>query len=239
MSKTTTKRVIAIHQPNFIPWPGYYHKISQADVFVFLDTVEFTKGGFINRNKIKFSNGSANWLTVPVQVSKSTRQKINETALNQHQNWKDKHLKTLQSNYGKAPFFKNYFPQFEMLYRENFDTISQFNIALSKFILDVLDIRSKIIIASEMEIDHRLTRNDLLIEICKTLSADVYLSGSGAQKYNDEALFNKNDIELVYQTFTPPVYPQQHGDFISHLSTVDLLFNLGPESKQFFLPIMG
>lgn len=229
MEKSAGK-IVAIHQPNFIPWIGYYHKIASADCFVFLDTVEFTKGGFINRNKIKFSNAQADWLTIPVKISKSARQKINEVPLNRTVNWKEKHLKTLATNYSKAQYFNRYFPKIEAIYQREFLYISNFNIELSRFILRALDIKTELRIASEIDIDHELKSNELLVEVCRACEANIYLSGSGAKKYNDENLFEHHGIQLTYQDFTHPVYPQLYGEFISHLSILDLLFNCGPDS---------
>lgn len=224
--------VISIHQPNFIPWAGYFHKIIHSDCFVLLDNVEFTKGGLTNRNKIKFSNGNVNWLTVPVNLSKGSKQKINQIEINNDFNWQKKHLNTLVVNYSKSKYFNHYYEKIQNVYESKYITIADFNTKLLKLVLKELNIQTSIYIASEITSIENLKSNEMLVQICKTLKAKKYMSGSGARKYNDETLFKANGIELTYQEFNHPVYSQLYSDFVPNLSIIDILFNCGPESRE-------
>lgn len=225
--------IVAIHQPNFVPWLGYYHKIANADIFVYLDDVEFTKGGFINRNRIKLSNGSAGWLTIPVRISKTSRQKINEVVLFPPYHWKEKHLRSLITHYSRAPYFKRYFPLIEEVYMQDYSTLAQFNMTLSGVILKQLNIMTEIKISSELALDQKLKGTERLLEICLQLGGKVYLSGKGGKNYIDPSQFTAHNIQVIFQNFQHPTYPQLYGEFIPNLSILDVLFNCGPDTERF------
>lgn len=215
--------IVAIHQPNFLPWIGYFYKILKCDIFVFLDNVQYTKNSFINRNKIKTSQGEM-WLTVP--VSFDFGQKILEVKINNNSDWKEKHIKTLELNYKKAPFFKEIYEMIKGIYNEKKWTyLVDLNITLILEICNYLDIRRKFIRASDLEVEGKST--ELLISIVKKLGGDMYLSGFGGAKYQEEELFEKSNIKLQYYNFKHPIYNQLWGEFISNLSILDLLFNYG------------
>ena len=180
--------IVSIHQPNFIPWAGYFHKIIHSDCFVMLDNVEFTKGGFTNRNRIKFSNGKPGWLTIPIKISKGSTQKINEIEVDTGSNWQEKHLRTFIANYTKAKYFSNYYEKIRNIYSSKYTTVKDLNVRLLEFVIKELDIKTAIVIASDIDMARKVKSNELLVEICKTLGAKKYLSGSGAKKYNDPEL---------------------------------------------------
>lgn len=215
----------AIHQPQYLPWVGYFDKVDQADVFVFLDNVQFKKNEWQNRNKIKTAQGWQ-WITVPVLHHHP--QKIRDVQINHRQDWRRKHLRALEINYHPAPFFKDYIPFFRNLYKKEWTALAVLNRTVTEFLLEALGIRKPILLASRMTL--RDDPTDRLIDICKTVGADTYLTGMGGQNYLDLSRFEEANIKVVFQAFRPPVYPQLYGPFEPALSVVDLLFNGGPKS---------
>jgi len=222
-------KIIAIHQPNFLPWIGFFYKILKSDVFVFLDNVQFSKNSYQNRVKIKSSQGAI-WLTVP--VLHKFGQLTKEVKINNREQWREKHLKTLELNYKKASFFK---PVFELLqeiyFKEEWELLVNFNIESIFSISKFLGIETEMIRASSLNVSGKST--DLLINIAEELNASIYLSGKGGANYQDEEKFRANGIELKYSDFTHPVYPQLWGEFIEGLSIIDLLFNCGEKSLEY------
>jgi hypothetical protein len=222
-------KIVAIHQPNFLPWIGYFYKIAKSDIFVLLDNVQYVKNSFINRNKIKTPQ-DAIWLTVP--VSFKFGELINEVKINNQIPWREKHLKTFEMNYKKARFFEEVFNGIKQVYySEDWKCLCRLNIALIRFVTSYLGLEGKFVKASELDAHGKST--ELLIQIIKEVKGDVYLSGFGGVKYQEETEFAKAGIKLMYTDFNHPVYKQLWGDFIPDLSIVDLMFNMG--SKAFEL----
>ena len=218
--------IVAIHQPNFLPWIGYFYKMYKSDIFVFLDNVQFSKNSYQNRVKIKTSQG-AQWLTLPVfhkfgQLTKDVR-------INNNEKWKEKHLKTIELNYKKAPYFNQIYDLLVKVYTNNkWELMTDFNIELITAICNFLDIKTKTIRASSLNTSGSAT--ELLIDIVKKVGGDIYLSGKGGMKYQNENRFKEENVTLIYTNFKHPVYPQLWGEFIEGLSIIDLLFNCGEES---------
>ena len=218
--------IVAIHQPQYLPWLGYFDKIRRADVFCFLDNVQYKKNDWQNRNRIKTAQGWQ-WLTVPVCYR--FPQKIKEVTINNSVNWRNKHLQALISNYGRTPFFRNYSDMFEDGYSENWESLSDLNIFFIKRLGNALGLHDKLVVrSSEFDLSEELT--DRLIDICKALKADTYLSGQDGIKYMNMERFEQRGIRVIVQDFKHPVYPQAFKEFQSHMSIVDLLFNCGPRS---------
>ncbi len=224
---------IAIHQPNFLPWLGYFYKIANADLFVLLDDVQYTKNSFINRNKIKTPNGSM-WLTIPVITSDKFGQKINEVEIKEPIKTANKILNTLKANYSRAEHFKVFFPEFESIINRYYNSLSILNTELILWVCRVLEINTKIISSSKLNVSSN-EGTFRLVEICKSIGADTYLSGFGGNKYQDENIFLQNNISLKISEFKHPAYTQLWGNFEFNLSVVDLIFNCGPESRNILL----
>ena len=220
-------KVVAAHQPNYLPWIGFFHKILKSDTFIILDHVEFSKRGFINRNRVKGPSGPI-WLTVPVKVH--GRMEIREVPIENDKDWKRKHVSTLRSFYGKTPYFDELFPGFLDIYEREWEMLSDLNIALIRHISVLLGLDTEFLMSSEM--DPIGKKMEMIIDLARKAGADIYLSGHGAMKYQDPEYFSENRIELVYQEFEHPVYPQRFGDFVPNLSIVDMLFNVGPERSS-------
>lgn len=219
--------IVAIHQPQYLPWLGYFDKIDMADAFCYLDTVQFKKNEWQNRNRIKTAE-SWQWLTVPVQFSFPER--IDSVGVEPGGKWKKKHLNALVTNYAKAPFFGDHLPFFEGYYNKDWDRLSELNICGIEYLKDQMGLKGKKSVrASEMgEMSDDPT--DRLIDICKALGGDTYLSGQDGARYMNLERFRERGVRVIFQDFHHPTYPQRFSDFISHLSALDLLFNWGPES---------
>jgi len=224
--------IVSIHQPNFLPWLGFFHKMAQCDKFIILDNVQFARRMFFHRTKIKTSQKQALWLTIPVH-DRYGETNINEIIIDNSQNWKDKHLKSIIMNYHKAEFFSEYIKFFEEIFNDNWEILSDLTITIIKLLASVLEIKTEIILASDLQVTGKST--ELLINLCKKVKATSYISGPSGKKYLKENEFEKNSIELIYHKFNHPEYNQLYGPFMSNLSVIDLLFNCGSESRNILL----
>lgn len=220
--------IVAVHQPQYLPWLGYFDKMRRADVFCYLNDVQYKKNEWQNRNRIKTAQGWQ-WLTVPVCYH--FPEKINEVKINNTTGWQKKHLQALVTNYSRAPFYKTYSTIFEDTLARDWEFISELNIHLLEHLREALQINTKpTVISSDLELRDEPT--DRLIDICKALGADTYLAGQGGADYMDLERFENEGIQVMIQDFKHPVYAQLFADFESRLSIVDLLFNCGPESLE-------
>ena len=218
--------IVAIHQPQFMPWLGYFDKMDSCDAFVLLDNVQYKKNEYQNRNRIKTSNGWQ-WLTVPACYK--FPQKINEVRIDNNSNWQKKHLYAIQTNYGKSPFFEKYIKHFKGFYDKDWNLLSKANIASVMLLKDMLGIKSDIVIASEMD-GLSDEPNQRLIDICRRLGADTYLAGKDGKTYMDFNMFRDAGIDVIFQEFSQPVYIQLFNEFEYFMSAIDLIFNCGKES---------
>jgi hypothetical protein len=219
--------LITIHQPQYLPWLGYIDKIDKADVFVILDNVQFKKNEWQNRNRIKTSQG-CQWITVP--VSYRFPEKINEVRINNKANWGRKHLQALITNYSKSTYFDNYKSFFEDIFSRSWDRLVDINIEIIKFLISALDLKTKLVIASDLKLREEPTER--LIDICKMLDGNRYLAGKDGNKYMNLELFEQEGIDVIFQDFKHPVYHQLFGDFEPCMSAIDLLFNCGDNSLE-------
>ena len=220
-------KVIGILQPSYLPWLGYFEQIHTSDVFVVYDDVQFEKGSWRNRNRIKTPQG-AHWLTVPVLTKKKMTQPINAVCVNNNDGWAKKHIKTIEQYYSKAPFFGDYAPELFSLLEKNWTLLSELNMTLIRWFNDLFGITTPLVFSSELDIQGK--SNERLISIIEHFEGNVFYEGSAGRAYIEEPLFEKSGIRVRYQDYGHPVYSQLHGDFVSHLSVLDLLLNHGPES---------
>jgi hypothetical protein len=217
--------ILSVQQPQYISWLGFFNKIDRSDLFVSFDSVQFVTHGFIYRNKIKTPQGWT-WLTIPVKHKHGCR--INEVRINNGIDWVERHLRSLKHSYSKAPFFNEYFGEIEEIYRGGWDMLSDFNDTLLKWLLEKLGIGVKFFNLSDLGVEGMSTLR--IVNLCKKLGADTYLSGPGGKDYVIDEMFKKDRIRLIYQDFKHPVYTQRFGEFMPGLSVVDLLFNHGDKS---------
>lgn len=212
--------IVAIHQPQYLPWIGYFDKIDCADVFVLLDNVQYKKNEWQNRNRIKTSQGWQ-WITVPVLYKYP--EKINEVKINNTVDWRKKHLNALTYNYSKAPFFEKHRKFLEKTFSTNWEFLVEINTHVIQYLINALGINKKIVLASSLRLREGPT--DRLIDICKHVQADTYLSGKDGAKYMNLDAFAQAKIKVIFQDFRHPIYPQLYEPFEPLMSIVDLLFN--------------
>jgi hypothetical protein len=227
---------VAIHQPNYIPWPGYFHKLAACDAFVYLDAVQYPRGqSFAPRNRIKTPNG-VTFLTVPVSVPKGTEGKASYLEVEfADDKWRKKHLATVEQSYGRAPHFDEVYPLYDRGLEAG-ETFVDLNIGLIEAFASYLGIETRRVRLSEL-LPSFGQKTELIVDVCRALDADAYLSGSGGGRdYTDEALLQEHGIELRYDEFESHEYPQLWGDFEPNLSVLDLLLNCGPGSRELALP---
>ena len=220
--------IACIHQPQFLPYLGFFHKATQCDIYVVLDDVMATRKDFTNRNRLKGPKGAI-WITIPVKNKNSIE--IREIEISTHINWVDKHLKTIQHLYGGTPYFNSYFKDVKKIYeRMEWGRIVDIDIEFLKWSFNQLDTDIEVEFSSKLNIKSRSTQR--LVDICRKIGADTYFSGVGGKDYMDLNLFEENGIDVKFQHFRHPVYPQRFGGFIKSLSVIDLLFNCGEKSAE-------
>jgi hypothetical protein len=221
---------VAISQPTYLPWLGYFDLIDQVDQFVFLDSVQFEKRSWQQRNRIKGPNGLI-LLTVPVKVKGQFEQSIAQVAISDPQEWR-KHLRSIEMSYRRAKFFEKYWVAFSEVLETSWETgsLAELNIALIRWCMRQLGVEKPIVRSSQMPCAGK--RSELLAEICKQLRADCYLSALGSAEYllEEEGEFATRQIEVRFQHYVHPDYEQQFPPFIPYASVIDMIFNLGDDS---------
>ncbi len=219
---------VAIMQPTFLPWLGYFDLIDQVDHFVYLDTVEFSKQSWQQRNRIKTSAGAA-WLTLPVEYSKTNKTIIAEAKIGALNKFLPKAVNTLKHAYARSRYAEEYMPWIldYLLGLQEGESLASANIRFIERVCSQTTINTPRYLASE--IPHPSNRYQRLIDICKYFKADSYLSPMGALGYliEDIAHFESANINVCFHCYDPPVYTQMHGEFISHLSIIDSFMNEG------------
>lgn len=215
--------VFSGHQPNFLPYMGFFYKMFKSDFFVIDDDVQYSSSGFHNTNFIKVKKEKFQ-MTVP--VSYSTGDLINEVRICYNKPWDRKLLKTIEMSYKKAPYFEEGFSLVEKHLALKKELLFDLNLGLIKEIHDKFKIDSKLILASR-EFPTDLKNNERNVYQGTKLNATVYYSGIGGKEYNDEKLYNYSLIKLEYSDYVPVVYDQGKGNFIENLSVLDYIFYNG------------
>ncbi len=213
---------IAIHQPDYIPYLGYFYKISKADLFVYLDDVQFSNDNMHHRNYIKTPQGKKR-LTIPLKYH--FKDSINEVRTRDELNWREQHLNLLAVNYQKSLHFQEIFPLVRELLLTQYHDLADMNMTVNRFILSGFGIRTPIVKASELKLSTK--KEERILDICSQLGADEYYSGLGAADYQSRESFEKRGILLTYTDYSPFPYPQLWGGFEYNLSVLDYLFNCG------------
>ncbi|MFH1079523.1 MAG: WbqC family protein [Pseudomonadota bacterium] len=218
--------ICSAHQPQYLPWLGYFDKIDRADVFVLLDTVQFKKNEWQNRNRIKTAQGMQ-WITVPVLYR--FPQLIQDVEINNRENWQHKQRQSILSNYRKARFWSILEPFFEELFSLKWERISELNIHVVKRLVAILGINTPLFVASEMGTFPE-DPDERLIAVTRHFGAGVYQAGSGGHVYMDLKKYRESGVDVIFQEYSHPVYEQLYGDFEAFMSVIDLIFNHGRES---------
>jgi len=223
-------KTVVIHQPDFLPYLGFFHRLLHANLFILLDHVQFVTNGsrsWTHRDKIKTANGER-WLTVGVKKA-PLGTPINEVLL-ADTDWQEQNLNLLRENYRNAPYFSALFPRVEALYRKPCEYLVEFSVASVQMLMEWFAIDVPIAYSSTMQPNGR--KNELLVDLLKKVGANRYLSGVGARDYFEEEPFSSAGIEVQWQDFRHPIYQQQFGEFIPYLSSIDLFFNCGIEQSR-------
>ncbi len=229
------KKIVAIHQPNFFPWLGYFDKISRSDVFVLLDNVFLPKTGGTWGNRVMLMvGGIPKWVTMPIVRSYSGQRRINEMITQNISDWRTKMINTIQTNYGATPHFREVFPIVEALVKNPENNLAVYNMKAIHTLSKVIGLSGdKCILASTLCVNGKGT--DLLISITKAVGGTAYMCGGGSAGYQDDSLFDAAGLELIYQKFVHPPYDQNHCKvFVPGLSIIDALFNAGIETVAGF-----
>lgn len=214
--------ILSAHQPAYLPWLGYFDKIARSDVFVYLDTVQFEKNSFINRNQIKSAQGPL-WLTIPIKTKGHTHASLRTTEIDDSQPWRKKHLKSIEMNYRKTLRFDEFFPKIEALINLPESNLADYCFQHLLFWCHELDIDTCLVRSSSLPITS--AKSDLVFDLCKNFGAQHYLSGALGRGYLVEDDFHRANISITYQNFTSPIYPQLRGEFIPNLGVLDAWMN--------------
>jgi hypothetical protein len=218
--------IVTIHQPEHMPWAGFFHKMAMADLYVLLDHVQYRKGYFQNRNRLVDSKGEVFWCTVPLKAG-SHGERICEKKVGDG-NWEKKYLNKITESYRKCAYFDRYFDDFAAILNKNHHKLSDLNFDLICWFRTQLDINVEMILSSSL-VTHE-AKSDLNLDICSQLNASAYIAGPSGKDYLDLSTFKKRGIEVHFHQFSPPTYNAKH--FIPGLSTLDLLMNHGPLSRE-------
>jgi hypothetical protein len=218
----------AIHQPQYFPYPGFYHKLSLSDIFVIMDDVQYDKR-WTNRNKILATNGPT-WLTIPINKDHKFLPNMS-VEINNDLPWKEHHWKKIYQSYAKTKHFNLCKDYLENLYKKEWQFLFDLDFETTKQTIEWLGLRIEILRESELHVKGESTER--LVNVCKAIGADTYVAGIGSYEYMDEKLFYQNKLKVEYQNYVPIQYPQRFTDsFIPDLSIIDMMVNVGPESLK-------
>jgi len=214
--------ILSIHQPAYLPWLEYFDRIARSDKFVYLDNVQFERNSFINRNRIKTPHGPI-WLTIPVRLKEHFNKTIADIEIDARQNWKRKHLRSIEQNYRHAPDFTKKFNRLAAIYDTDVPRLSDFCFSQLLFWLGELEITTPILRASALPvIGHK---SELILNLCRHLGAATYLSGSLGRDYLRVEEFSAAGVQVCFHEYVHPQYPQMHGSFTPAMGIVDYWMN--------------
>ena len=224
---------VVILQPSYIPWRGYFHQIHMADLFVFLDDVQYDKNGWRNRNRIKTAAGTR-WLTIPVLTkgTQSANLLIKDTRIHwTTKKWNWSHRDIIYQNYKQAPYFEQYLPILQDFYQRQDVFLPDFTIELTIALSRELGLKTSFLRSSALEVTS--SRTDRLVEILNRVGATHYITGPAAKEYLEEDKLKNAGISLEYMDYNYPEYPQLYSPFDPQVSILDLLFMTGPEAPRY------
>jgi len=219
---------VAIHQPHYMPWLGYLAKWAVADVFVFLDTVQYEKNGWQNRNRVKTAAGPR-WLTVPVHARLGMP--IAEVTVDAAQPWRERHLRAIEQAYAAAPHFERHHDALRHLYTTEWPRLAPLAVATAQCLASAVGIATPTRLASALAIT-ATDPTERLVDLCRAVGADTYLAGRDGALYMNLTRFAAAGIRVLYQTYEHPAYAQLHGEFVPNCSALDLLLTHGDSSLE-------
>ncbi len=224
------KKTVVIHQPDFMPYLGFFQRLLQCDLYIALDHVQFSRGrAWHHRDKIKTPEG-IKWLTLPIRFAGNRLSPIREALLNDQLNWREEHLHQIIRCYSDGAGFDEIFPELQQVYAFQCERMVDFNLHALKWLMTKFGITVPMALSSELAPRDR--SNEMLVSLLTKVGATAYLSGVGALDYFKPEPFDAADIRVIWQNFTHPVYHQLHGEFAPYLSSLDLLLNCGTEKSR-------
>jgi hypothetical protein len=222
--------IVSISQPAYLPWLGYFSRIANSDLAVVLDNVMLERSSttrFTNRNKIKTVQGPI-WLTVPVKTAGLGQPLISEVAIDADQGWGQKHVRAINQAYGKTKFYLEHKDWFDFFYKKQWTHLAPMLRESTSYLLEAVGIKTPRVLSSNFNVVGE--KSDLILNICRHVGAKTYISGPFGRDYLDLLSFKDSGINVVFDEYTHPVYPQLHGNFEPYMSVIDLLFNCGADS---------
>ena len=225
--------IVGIHQPHYFPWLGYFDKMAKSDIFILMDDVQMEKGSYMYRNRIVDARGNIVYLTLSGDKHGFLHCSYKDIASANDALWLQKHAMAIRCAYQGSPYFDEVWRSIEDLFEAEEHTICAYCVRSILRIKALLGIPTRIVLQREMQYDRTKRKNDLVLELCKAIGADAYLSGNGARKYTDESSFENAGIKLYFQQYAMPTYPQMRtSEFAAGLSVLDVLFNCGIERTR-------
>lgn len=219
-------KTVVIHQPDFAPYLGFFHRFIKADLYIALDHVQFVNGtsrAWTHRDRIKTAQG-AKWLSVSVKKA-PMHTPIKQIELTTTVDWRQEHLRQFKQHYGQAPFYAEIMERLTPVYVQSWQRLCDFNMALNEVLMDCLDVRIPWLWSSSLA--PQGSKNEMLVDLLHKVDATHYLSGVGARDYFQAEPFEQAGITVLWQTYAHPSYLQQYAGFTPYLSVLDLLFNQG------------
>lgn len=224
--------IMAAHQPQYLPWLGYFNKMASCDLFIYLDDVQYKKREYQNRNKIRVKEGWQ-WLTVPVVSKGRFDQEIRRVEIEPGSSWSHDHWAGIRLAYGKAGAFHEHEAALAALYAQPWTKLDAMCRGFNEWHRGAFRISTPVALSSSFAVTTQKTRR--LVDLCKACGADTYLSGQGAKEYLEPQLFTEAGIRLKFQEFRPPAYPQSHPGFEPNMAAADLILNQGARSRDILL----
>ena len=221
----TSQKIVAICQPNFLPWLGYIEMGHRADVYVMLDDVQFPKQEWVNRNRIPDSSDRGwKWLSIPIKKS-SHQVKINQVEISYDKPWQSRIIRSIDQIYRQSPCFQDYRDELTEILESHWIYLVELNLTLIKWIYNKLGMSDNLILSSDLNVE--LERDDKLVEICARLDATTFLANNGSKGFIDPSNFHSRNVSFVFQNYTHPTYDVANREFTPYLSIIDLIFHEG------------
>lgn len=228
--------ITAIHQPSYFPWLGWLDKINKCNQFILMDEVQLSDRAYQHRNIFLTNTGLQKFLTVGIQKKGYFDKKINELLINPDEPWQEKHLRFLDNNYRKHPYYKEVMNEVEHIFSKKYTLLIEVLLDAMHSTLKLLNISTPLILQSSLDYDRKSQKSDLILALLQSVGATHYLSGKGAEAYMQMDDFKTAGITVTFQEFSHPAYPQKNAaTFIPGISSLDLLFNVGPQQAAALL----
>lgn len=225
---------VSIHQPHYFPWVGYFDKMAKADAFVILDEVQLEKGSQMVRNRVLDTNGEVKYITISGETKEFMNREYRTLLTKDTDVWTVRQMNALTNYYRKATYKNEMVPILEEFFGNHYPTICEWTCASIRLVRNLLEIKTPLIYQSDVDYDRENKKSDLVYAICNAIGADNYFSGrGGSMTYLDREKFAENHVNIVFQDFVHPIYPQCNTqEFVPGVSILDMLFNCGIEDSR-------